>query len=82
MKKHKLEPAVQVEQAEQIMKIPLFGDVFEVKKWEYFTQWLQSDSVEEREELHGKLLGLLDLQAEFETIKQQDLPDAIERSGD
>lgn len=78
---HTLPESVQIEQIRQILDLQMFGDVFQVKKWEYFTQWMQSEDVEEREKIHGKLLGLLDVQAEFEMISNRTLPE-IELSGD
>lgn len=69
-----LPEAVQIEQVREIVETQMFGDVFQVKKWELFTQWMQSESVNEREKIHGKLLGLLDVQAEFEMIYKRTLP--------
>ena len=71
--KHILPESVQIEQVRQIMDLQMFGDVFQVKKWELFTQWMQAETVEEREAIHGKLLGLLDVQAEFEMINNRTL---------
>lgn len=74
MKEQILPESVQIQQANEILGKELFGDTFQIMKWRYFTQWLQSESVEERETLHGKVLGLLDAQAEFETIANRALP--------
>ena len=71
--------STQVQQAKSLLDTQLFGDTFQVLKWRYFIQWVQSKSVEEREELHGKVLGLLDAQAEFETLSNQA---SIDPSGD
>lgn len=71
---HTLPESVQIEQVSEIIEKQMFGDVFQVKKWEYFVQWMQSKDVEEREKIHGKLLGLLDVQAEFDMIHNRALP--------
>lgn len=70
---HTLPESVQIEQANQILDLQLFGDVFQIMKWDLFTQWMVATSVEEREAIHGKLLGLLDVQTEFESIGSRTL---------
>lgn len=79
MQEHVLPVSTQVQQAQQLLDTQLFGDTFQVLKYRYFIQWVQSKHVEEREELHGKVLGLLDAQAEFETLANQA---SIDQSGD
>lgn len=60
--------SVQAQQAQECLDNQTFGDAFQVLKWQYFLQWLQSQNAEEREALHGKVHGLLDAQAEFERL--------------
>lgn len=57
-----------VSQVEQILEIPAFGDTIELMKWEAFTKWLGSTSVDEREKIHAELAGTLLVQAKFESI--------------
>ena len=71
---HTLPESVQIEQVREIVETQMFGDIFQVKKWDLFQQWMIAKTVDEREKIHGKLLGLLDVQAEFDMIYERTLP--------
>lgn len=72
-KEYTLPESVQNLQAKQIMEMQMFGDVIEKMKWDLFVQWTVSSTVADREELHGKLLGVLDVQSEFERLANLDI---------
>lgn len=57
--------------SERLLNDSVFCDYIQNKKWEYFTQWTIAQTTEEREEIHAKLTGLLDLQADLTTLAKR-----------
>ena len=57
--------------AERVLSDAIFGDMIQDMKWQYFQEWMLSQETNEREQIHAKLLGLLGVQAELETLMQR-----------
>jgi len=72
--------SINISQIEQILGIPAFGDTIEVMKWEMFTRWIGSTTVDERETIHAQLSGVLLVQSKFESIIQNAEYDASQKS--
>lgn len=66
---------INIHQIEQILEIPAFGDTIEIMKWEMFTKWIGSTTVDERETIHAQLSGVLLVQSKFESIIQNAIYD-------